>query len=297
MGSKALEVSWMGGIMRILVVCPPKNDMFRSLGKACYESFLSLGYEVDYAGEYKEGYDLALFVVFYHPWRIAKDSTIKVGYHLEQLPWGCDRKELKEWSRRFAGQRYLYDYIADHSINNIQWLQQHGCQNVFWCALGYHKAFEGIAQEEACPLVSFTGSHKERRRRKILRYISRGLNAHRIGINYSHAGFDKVCEAKIHLNIHNYEQGTFEAHRIIRLMCNKQFVLTEGISEHHPFQNGIHWAETDWHWMPDVILHYLNKDQERHKIVENCYNYIKQKYNFMDHLGRLIHEIEERHNG
>ena len=82
--------------MHILVLCPPQSPVFEPIAQAVFLSFLELGHNVELKQQYESGYDLALFISFYHPWQICKDKTLKIGYHMEPLPWTKGRdKNIK----------------------------------------------------------------------------------------------------------------------------------------------------------------------------------------------------------
>jgi len=282
--------------MRILVLCPIMNDIFNPIAKACYESFQTLGHDVDYATEYKEGYDLALFTAFHHPWKIPKQtSTVKLGYHFELLPWRYTNSHLQRSLKKFKHQVALYDYVVDFSYNNAKWLQQQGYKNVFWCALGYHPSLENESKynlHTECP-VRFIGS-SQKRRLKILKYINNKLSSKQIPIETRYVGPNDNCGANVHLNIHSYEVNSFESHRLIVLMSNQQFVITEPVDDCHPFNNKRHWIETKWRHLPLEIEYYVHHPKERSEIANQAYHFIREQYNFVTHLQRLLHEIRSK---
>lgn len=294
MGPRTPWHTWMGdNIMHILVLCPTESGTFGSVAQACYNSFITLGHEVKYATEYEEGYDVAFFVSFNHKWRVPKiTQTLKVGYHFEQLPWGANVRALRVWFDKFRRQQMLYDYIVDISYNNVLWLKK-SYPNVFWCALGYHSIFEVPANKASVASVRFIGSLEcpRHRRLKMIRYINSKLQDN-FKIQVEPVDFSQgTYGADVHLNLHNYPQNSWEAHRTIQLMCNRQFVLTEKIDDHHPFENRKHWVEADWKDMPYQITYYLEHSEERNQIAEEGYKFIKEKYNFATHLQRLISEL------
>lgn len=287
--------------MKILVLCPKTNLVFQSIARACHQSFIELGHESDLAEEYVEGYDLALFVVYYHPWRIPNTTpTLKIGYHMEPLPWYNDKSiHLVKWAKKFEQQTKMYDRVIDMSYNNVEWLRSKGHKRVYWCALGYHESFELPRVEGQHHEVAFIGSLQEgttgrSRRQAMIKRWNNCLAKDGIKIKCFDGVFDDdlasaVHNADIHLNIHISDQRCFEMPRIVTLLLsNGKFVITEKIGEHKPFTHKKHLVEVSWKKFPSTIRHYLKVSEQRNKIARQGYEFVKKHYRFRTHLNRML---------
>lgn len=291
--------------MKILVLCPIKNEIFKPIAKACHASFQELGHKVDLAQDYRDGYDLILFVTFYHPWKVPPDcKAIKVGYHMEPLPWkNRTSRHLQAWAEKYKNQSKLYDWVIDTSQKNVEWLRSTGYRNIEWCALGYHETFEMTSQVDHtvhCP-VSFIGNlygqAGKSRRKSILRRINTALmrsgvpKIRRFEGVYGTRLANVVMNTDVHVNLHISEQFCCEYPRLIMLLSNRQFIITETIEEHHPFMHGKHLIEVNWKRMAGLIEYYLAQPDLCKKIATNGYNLIRDRYRLKVHLARALGAI------
>lgn len=285
--------------VRILVVCSPNNHVFRPIAQACYESLLELGYDTSLANKYAPGYDAAIFMVFYDLKEFIGDDTIKIGYHMEPLPWHKDIEDssVRDWECRFRAQFRKYDVILDSSRNNIAWLGVRGIK-AHYCPLGYHKTFEVKSERKFEPQYNtvLIGARKHRRR-VVVRKVNKGLR--QLGLEsitefqsiYGNRLADVIHNTDIHLNIHIANQACFESFRIINLLSNQQFVMSEPIRDNCPLLNGSHFVIVQFQEIAKTIKHYLERPQERDSIAKQGYDFIRHHYLFVSHLEQVCEEV------
>jgi len=173
------------------------------------------------------------------------DSTwIKRGFYLDIL------KKYQVW---------------DYSLDNIEWLKTKEIFNVKHFKIGKSPAFEYPINNNTVDTKSidvlFYGSMNNRRREIINKL--RKLNYNVVTVNaWGKNREDLINNSRIVLNIHFFSTFILEILRIIPLIANNHFVITETSS--YP-DNNDEWKENivtvDYDSIVDTVKYYLNNQE------------------------------------
>ena len=144
--------------------------------------------------------------------------------------------------------------------------------------------------------VLFFGSLNQRRKNIIQKIKQKNLNVQVYNNNlYNQDKIQKIIKAKIIINIHFYENSLLETHRIIHLLSNKSFVISEKSRDSQKdiqYKNLIIFSDTNK--IAEDCHYWCNQPQEkRNMIAENAYKQIK-KLNYIDFINKDI--LKEKQN-
>lgn len=134
---------------------------------------------------------------------------------------------VENWVERiiFLGKKYL---TLDYNENNIVFLKEKGCSNLFKFQIGFHEKLNRIPKNTKKDIdVLFYGSLKERRKKILIKLVEAGLNVkHLFGV-YGAQRDEYISRAKIVLNCHHYNAKIFEIVRVHYLVNNNIPVVSE----------------------------------------------------------------------
>jgi hypothetical protein len=122
-----------------------------------------------------------------------------------------------------------------------------------------------------------------------IRHFLPAINRHKsiFGEEYSKMLF----ASKISLNIHFTHIKYFEYHKlIVDSFCNRRFVLSEEISNLDPFVPGQHLAICNANEFEDQISYYLRNEEERQRIAQNVYDFVKREFTLTGNLKKALTE-------
>lgn len=169
----------------------------------------------------------------------AADALLLFGAHLLSpgvaLPAGTvifNLEQLTDWSKQPEAKPY-FDLMArfpvwDYSQANVDVLRAAGHQRVSHVPLGY---VPELARVRAVPKqdidVLFYGSRNERRNHVLAQLQARGLKVQALFGVYGEQRDQYIGRAKVVLNTHFYESGTFETARVSYLLTNRKAVVCE----------------------------------------------------------------------
>ena len=120
--------------------------------------------------------------------------------------------------------RVVWDYSA---ANVTRWRELD--VKAIHCPVGYHETMTSIAETKQDIDVLFYGTKNVRRTHLLDRLTSAGIRVLCLPYNTYGTTRDRwIARAKVVLNLHFHDPGTFEIFRVSHLLANRKCVLTEG---------------------------------------------------------------------
>ncbi len=112
------------------------------------------------------------------------------------------------------------------------------------------------------------------------------------GLVFGHAKYELMARARILLNLHRDDTrpGYFEWARMVEAMANGCCVVTEPVSDHAPFEAGVHFVETDD--VPSTLATLLDDRARCEEIGANARRAVLDQHPLADRLGELLPELE-----
>ncbi len=182
-------------------------------------------------------------------------------YNLEQLwldsPWLSER--LFSLYRRFP----LWDYSAQ----NLRTLQRMGIAGTTYVPIGFHERWVRITPGREDLEVVLIGMPSGRRAAIVDGLRARGVDVHYVTGVYGAERDRLLARAKIVLNVHVFDHHVFEQVRVMDLLSNERFVVSEASSacpEEDAFARGLAIAPYDA--IVDTCVRYLETPGERQRI-------------------------------
>jgi hypothetical protein len=99
--------------------------------------------------------------------------------------------------------------------------------------------------------------------------------------------------AKIFLNVLRFP-GEFSGLRMILGMANGALVVSEPMYRHEPFVAGEHFVSTAAAEMPDVLRHYLQRDDERQRIARAGRDFVTTELRLERSVDRIFEAVRQR---
>jgi glycosyltransferase involved in cell wall biosynthesis len=163
--------------------------------------------------------------------------------------------------------------------------------------LGYHPLIGHDLGLKRDISVLFIGSMNRKRRQLILSRISEALASRRINlkavtnIRFGSERTKLLNQALISLNVSQFpwEPGGL---RFLMSMACGALVVSEPIEDSAPYKPGVHFVQAEISELPDVIQHYLERDDERKTIVDSAYKFVTEQLT----LERTLFQILEKCN-
>lgn len=166
--------------------------------------------------------------------------------------------------------------VWDYNANNINWLKYHLKKDAKLFRLGYAKCLEMHYSGHQDIDVLFYGWLNPRRQQVFNELKAKGLNVIFREDLWDDEKHDLISRAKIILNIHSYPTYLFESARVIPLLINRRFVISENSSnmaESDYLKDGLVISEYDQ--IVDKVLYYLNNSEQRDNIAKRGYQIIQ----------------------
>ena len=261
----------------ILIVSPPDyphSQVFDEVALALHEAFKELGTDAPIARDPRQilGRPIVLGANLIPGMPVFPLPADAVLFNLEQVPQGSAwiTPQYLDLLRRFE--------VWDYSTDNIAALRAHGVANIHLCELGYADSLTRIKKTREDIPILFYGSVNDRRQR-----IFDALKAD--GVEIVHAfnvyGAERdalIARAKIILNVHFYADKVFEIVRVMYLLANQKFVISESGLDHaleQPFVGGMIFAPYDG--LVEQCRNFLKRKENREYIAKKGFNLVKQR--------------------
>lgn len=167
--------------------------------------------------------------------------------------------------------------VWDYNQHNIKWLEHNLQKNIKLFQLGYGKCLEQSNHEIEHDIdVLFYGALNDRRECLYNELKLKGLNVIFRDNLWDQEKEKLISRSKIILNVHYFPVTIFESVRVIPLLLNQKFVITENSSnmkEYDYLKPGLVVAE--YNDLVSQVLYYLDHTEERHQIAQRGYQIIK----------------------
>lgn len=260
------------------------------ISKAIQHSLKELGIDAKIVSEEEGGKADIVFVVWSAGIKLDKfDYSYSIHITSEQLPFfeGAPTSVCEMWEQKSPEFR-KYDYLFEHSSQQVDFLKNHG-YNAIHFPWGYTPMLDTWQQhinssQKEIP-VSFIGGATERRQAIIKTIGDIFWKVKSTKLTES----EVIARSQINLNIKNSHRGAFEAGRVICLLLgNKAFTISEPYEDDIPLVNGEHLIIAKAEDLPTTVKYYLAHPEERIKIAEQGYDFVKNHYTMTQNLERAL---------
>lgn len=203
------------------------------------------------------------------------------AHHWVQTMWEEKRPQLKK-----------FDYLFEHSSQQVEFLKAQGF-NVVHFPWGYTPTLDAwqyghMDHSQNQIQVSFIGGRTDRRKEIIKRVKNVHWHTKKDQANES----EVAARSWISLNIKNSDRGCFEAGRVVCLLLgNRSFTITEPFEDDVPFMNKKHLVIAEAKTIPRVVKYYLAHPDERIRIAERGYDFVKNHYTMTQNLKKALKEV------
>jgi hypothetical protein len=193
------------------------------------------------------------------------------------------------------------DVFADSSVIYCQWHQKQGIQAIYapWGATP--RWYKNLRLERDIDVL-WMGNRDSRRRHYMLNQLQKQLEARGASFYladnianpfiYDNNRIHYLNRAKISLNLtrtwydDNYSRFSLAA-------PNHSLIVSEPLLPHCPdYVAGVHYVQTPFEQMADTIVHYLENDAERRRIVGNAYELVTGKLRFSNSINKIMTAAE-----
>jgi len=188
-------------------------------------------------------------------------------YQLEQLSAreGWFQPRLTEFFR-------AANEVWDYSLENIDFLRQHGVENVKHLPLGFHEKLQVITSNSCDIDVLFYGSMNERRA-NVLQALSQDFRVEHLFGVYGVERDRYIARSKVVLNVHFYDAQIMEQPRVAYLMNNRRFVLSEA-SPINPYATGM--CVAAYEQLVSATRYWLEHPAEREVAAHRGYEFLRR---------------------
>ena len=191
--------------------------------------------------------------------------------NMEQLydesPW------LNSKYRELLGKHEVWDYNQD----NIKWLKRNLQKDAKLFQLGLCHTLRYNKRSTIEDIdVLFYGAFNDRRTQIYQKLKSKGINVIFRDDLWGEEKEEFIDRAKIILNLHYFPTGRFELVRVLPLLINGKFILTEtssNMDEYSSIHSGL--ATSNYDQIVDTVLYYLDHPMERKRIAQQGQQIIK----------------------
>lgn len=211
-----------------------KNVVFKDTAKALYQTLRTAGCAVSLTTSFPVEKENTLYIVFgAHEYPKAIPEKVKyIVYQLEQTP---TKQEVSSvWNQHYLNILHKAEAVWDYSVVNVKWLRQTWrVPNVSYVPLGYASSLEEEKRStsEKDIDILFFGSESDRRN-KYMKALEDALGEKCTIVWEKNAVWDSernelIARSRIVLNLHFAANGLLEIPRLLNVICNKGFVLSE----------------------------------------------------------------------
>lgn len=165
--------------------------------------------------------------------------------------------------------------VWDYNQSNVNWIEKKINKKVKLIQLGYSQVMETVPLNNVEEIdVLFYGGLNQRRL-AIYEQLRKHPEIKNVQFKSGLWGAEKdyfISKAKIVLNLHFYDACLFEYPRVIQLLNNKKFVITETSSNQQEYDfinQGL--VICDYHKIVENVVFYLKHPQERKLIANRGY--------------------------
>jgi hypothetical protein len=256
------------------------------------------------------------------PWQLVKTVGLQRSRIEQRLATG-EEKWLKGLSqkrpfshlnlgmKRFRYVGDLYDayrrgwvhVIADSSQIYAKLRTDHGLPTLF-APWGATSGWYADLHLERDIDVLWMGNRDTRRRSVILDTLRDELRARGLKVYmadnqeapfiFGEARTELLNRAKITLNVtRTWFDDNFS--RFALTAPNRSLLVSEEVLPHCPyFEAGVHYVAASVAQLPDTIVYYLEKEEARHRIVDNCYELITSKLTMRNTIQTMMQAAEQK---
>lgn len=253
------------------IVYPQKYEsIFKLWSQAIADSLISLGHTVNFKHSVNSCHsDVELIQCpLYFDTFEKKHFKKYIMIQGEQFPTSQSSSpwQLDKWVRT-RNILHCYDIVWDTYLPLHQHLYESFPSVHF--KIGYHPVFDNYSNVEKRYNVSFIGTMNKRRSNIIGDIGNVEVNQNATGDNRNNF----INQSIINLNIHFSDSKLLQTLRILYIVCNKAFVISEDFIGDDDIKDRI--VNIDVDQLPDMINHFLSNHQHREDITEDTYLYFK----------------------
>lgn len=265
-----------------------KNVVFKDMARALYQTLRKAGCAVTLTTSFPVEKENTMYILFgAHEYPTAIPEKVKyIVYQLEQTP---TKQEVSSvWNQHYLNILHRAEAVWDYSIVNVKWLRQMWrVPNVSYVPLGYASSLEeeNRTTSEKDIDILFFGSESDRRT-KYIKALEDALGEKCNIVWEKNAVWDSernalIARSRIVLNIHFAANGLLEIPRLLNVISNKGFVLSEK-GRHRPtnekWTNKVVFVPSSVQSFVQTCSHYLFNDKgkcERNNFAKAAYQNVK----------------------
>jgi len=271
--------------MKISIVYPEQFNMFYfHLANAFKDCLEQLNHEVKIIHNVLSESDLEFNLCPLHYGLFEKKKKIYLMVQMEQFPtqFCSNGWQQHKWNmtKSFL---HLYDTVWDtyYEFHKELYAEHPVCD----FKLGYHPSFDFYQDVVKNKDASFFGSISDRRRN-----ILSKLNVVGESSITDENRINLINRTKVSLNIHYSDSALLESLRVIVfLLSNQAFVLTEDFLGDDDLKKYVVIANE--HDFSSKIDYYKNNDNERNKIANEGYQYLKTERTLFQSIKKNMEKI------
>lgn len=261
----------------IWLVCPPRiiwSNIFLDVAQCLQSAFEELGYDVPIVNDPKDirGRAIVLGVNMAPKYNVSIPDDAII-YNMEQA---------HEDSRWFSPEYGYLDILRSHMVwdfspVNMQKLRNNGVTRIALCQMGYAPVLSRKKRAKEDIDVLFIGGGHPRRDHVLHDIETRGMRSY-VGFEcFGDARDALIARGKIHLNMHKEPAMLLEIPRMVYLLSNKCFVISErGVDRvlEEPLHDGAVFCDYDV--LAQSCADYLVKPKLRKSIAEAGFDAIRK---------------------
>lgn len=201
----------------------------------------------------------------------------------------------------YARNRGILSVLADTSVLYSEIRRRHGLPTLFVPWGSSPLWYDDLGLERDIDVL-WMGNRRGKRRRALIDRVRHELNRHGVDIYmaddeenpfiFGKERTELLNRAKITLNVtrtwydDNYTRFSMAA-------PNRSLVVSEPLFPHCPaYEAGVHYVSAAHDKLADTILYYLDRAEERFRIVENAYQLATTRVTLGNSLQTIMHEVE-----
>ena len=277
--------SGMRNLYRALSRCPKDRRPF--FAWLLYENLLDLSLPITahrLAGASRLAADRVLQVPLFN--RFANTAPFNWGHRARILA------EVVDFHR--SG---MLSFLGHNSGHRRTFLRKLGIESQL-VPTGYGKAYGEDRGLERTTDVMFLGvPGKTHRRRQMVEGIRQGLSQHGIELSIRpekpgtrFGGEERIVglnQTRILLNP-LAKQTDMTGERLMLGMANKALIVSEPIIDPSPFVPGEHFVVAEPGKLVETVMHYLDHESERKRIVDNAYRFVTEQLTMRSQCQQIV---------
>lgn len=277
------------------IVIVSYNRVFVEIVSALVETLKSRGFKVIVIPYLLKENENERYIYFDLAHMIGKLPKKYIVYQYEQT------KTSSWFTGRYMEQLRNAEMVWDYSKSNIEWLKEQNIKNLVYVPFGYSPCLDYYRCDDEQPIdILFYGSLNDRRKDILTRLKKKGLRVSVHENNLFGLERDKlICKSKIILNLHYYTPGILQVSRLVPLISNEIFVVSEPCQRN--FETNQEYTDyvifSDFDTIVETCCHWVKNGLERRSFVQKAYqkfmtsNSMEKSFPWKAVFGNTISDI------